>query len=128
MDAAAIVKHFELLGIDNRAASEFYTEDASLEYVQSGERIRGRGNITASRDAYPGRPARFTVRRCAVLGSVAAVELVMVIEGDEPHPVVAILDLRGEAISRERIYIAEPWSPPDYRAAWVEPLTELELM
>lgn len=124
MNAAAITRHFELLGVDNLSASEIYTEDAMLEYVQSGERIRGRDNITASRQAYPGRPTRFSVLRCAMLGTTAAVELVMRIEDDESHPVVAILDLRGDAISRERIYIAEPWPAPAYRAAWAEPLTD----
>jgi hypothetical protein len=124
VEADAITRHFEHLGIDNVAASEIYTQDAILEDVQSGERIRGRDNITASRQAYPGRPTRFAVHRCTILGSTAAVELVMRIEGDEPHPVVAILDLRGDAISRERIYIAEPWPAPAYRAAWVEPLTD----
>src|SRR3954453_13653002 len=103
MDAAAISRPFELLGIDNRAAAEFYNDDAVLEYVQSGERIRGRDNITASRQAYPGQPTRFAVRRCILLGATAAVELVMTIEGDEPHPVVAILDLQDGAISLERI-------------------------
>lgn len=103
VDAAAIDRHFELLGVDNVAASEIYTDDAVLEYVQSGERIRGRDNITASRQAYPGRPTRFSVYRRALLGSTAAVELVMRIGDDEPHPVVAILDLHGERISRERI-------------------------
>ena len=124
MDAASIARHFELLGVDNAAAAEIYTEDAVLEYVQSGERIRGRDNITASRQAYPGRPTRFAVHRCAMLGTTAAVELVMTIGDDEPHPVVAILDLRGDAICRERIYIAEPWPAPGYRAAWVEPPPE----
>ena len=124
VNAAAIARHFELLGVDNPSASEIYTEDAILEYVQSGERIRGRDNITASRQAYPGRPTRFFVHRCTMLGSTAAVELVMHIDGDDPHPVVAILDLRGDAVCRERIYIAEPWPAPAYRAAWVESLTD----
>ena len=120
MDVAQITRHFELLGVDSIAAAEIYTEDAVLEYVQSGERIRGRHHIIASRQAYPGRPTRFTVRRCIMLGESAAVELTMHIQGDEPHPVVAILDLRDNAVSRERIYIADPWPAPTYRAQWVE--------
>jgi hypothetical protein len=71
VDEAAIKRHFELLGIDNVAAAEIYTEDAVLEYVQSNETIRGRVNINASRQAYPGRPTRFSVHRCLVLGATA---------------------------------------------------------
>jgi hypothetical protein len=64
MDEVAIRRHFELIGRDNAAAAEIYTDDAVLEYVQSGERIRGRDNIIASRDAYPGRPTSFEVHGC----------------------------------------------------------------
>jgi hypothetical protein len=31
-----------------------------------------------------------------------------------------VLDLRDGLVVRERIYIAEPWDPPGYRAQWVE--------
>ena len=41
---------------------DIYREDAVLEYPQSGERIRGRRNIQASRFAQPNMK-RFTVRR-----------------------------------------------------------------
>jgi hypothetical protein len=40
---------------------DIYREDALLEYPQSGERIRGRHNIQASRVAQPN-SKRFTVR------------------------------------------------------------------
>jgi hypothetical protein len=123
VDATAIMRHFELLGVDNDAAAEIYTDDAVLEYVQGNERIRGRDNIIASRRASPQGPTRFSVYRCMMFGATAAVELVLHIEGQESHPVVAILDLNGDAISRERIYIAEPWASPEYRATWSEPIT-----
>jgi hypothetical protein len=118
--AAALVRHFELIGADNTAAAEVYADDAVLEYVQSGERIRGRADIIASRDAYPGRPARFEVHRIVGDDAARAAEITMRIEGDDPHPLVAVLDLRDGLVVRERIYIAEPWDPPGYRAQWVE--------
>ena len=46
---------------------EIYREDATLEYPQSGERIRGRRNIQASRVAQPN-SKRFTVRRIVGAG------------------------------------------------------------
>jgi hypothetical protein len=124
MDEEALRRHFELLGVDNGAAAEFYTDDATLEYLPSGELIRGRASIVASRNAYPGRPTHFRMGRYFAAEGRVAVELTMFIEGDVPHPVAAILDVRDGLISRERLYICEPWEAPAYRARWVEPLDE----
>ena len=118
--AARIAEHFEAIGKDEVRAAEIYADDAVLEYVQSGERIRGIANITASRRAYPGRQAPFEVRRSGGTPELQVVELTMHIEGDEPHPVVAVLDLEDGRVVRERIYIAEPWEPAAYRAQWAE--------
>ena len=57
---------------DFEAEHEIYHDDAVLEYPQSGERIRGRDNIQASRFAQPNKK-RFLVRRilgAADLGSL----------------------------------------------------------
>jgi hypothetical protein len=54
--------------------------------VQSGERIRGKANIIASRQAYPGRPAGFTVHRSAGSAAVQVVELTLWFDGGDPHP------------------------------------------
>lgn len=124
VDEEGLRRHFELLGVDNEAAAESYSDDAVLEYMPSGERIRGRAAITASRQAYPGRPTHFRVDRWFGTGDHAAVELTMFIDGDVPHPVAATLDLRDGLISRERLYICEPWEAPQYRARWAEPLCE----
>ncbi|HZC69575.1 MAG TPA: nuclear transport factor 2 family protein [Jatrophihabitans sp.] len=120
MDEETLRQHFESIGIDNSAAAELYTDDATLEYVQSGERIRGRSAITASRNAYPGRPTHFRMERWFGAEDRVAVELTMFIDGDVPHPVAAILDVRDGLICRERIYICEPWEAPAYRAQWAE--------
>ena len=48
------------------AEHEIYRDDAILEYPQSGERIRGRHNIQASRTAQPN-AKHFEVRR--IIGS-----------------------------------------------------------
>jgi hypothetical protein len=48
------------------AEHEIYHDDAVLEYPQSGERIRGRRNIQASRFAQPNKK-RFMVRREATV-------------------------------------------------------------
>ena len=69
-----------------------------LEYVNSGERIRGKANIIASRQAYPGRPASFEIDRSGGTSDLQVVELTMHIEGDKPHPVVAVLDFEARAV------------------------------
>ena len=120
--AQAIARHFEAIGNDEQLAGEIYADDAVLEYVQSGERIRGKANIIASRQAYPGRPAAFELHRCVGTSDLQVVELTLRFDGDDPHPVVAIIEFRDAKAVRERIYIAEPWDPPAYRARWVEPL------
>jgi ketosteroid isomerase-like protein len=45
---------------DFETEHQIYREDAVLEYPQSGERIRGRRNIQASRFAQPSRKRRMS--------------------------------------------------------------------
>lgn len=117
---ARIREHFEAIGRDEGRAGEIHADDAVLEYVQSRERIPGKANIIASRQAYPGRPAAFEVVRVFGTPEIQTAELIHRFEGDEPHPVVAILEFRDGLVVRERIYIAEPWEPAAYRAAWAD--------
>ncbi|OHU39173.1 hypothetical protein BKG79_12080, partial [Mycobacteroides chelonae] len=60
---------------DFDAEHRVYRDDAVLEYPQSGERIRGRANIQASREAQPNNK-RFTVRRITGSGDLWVSELV----------------------------------------------------
>ena len=57
-----------------------YQEDAVLEYPQSGERIRGRRNIQASRVAQPS-SKRFTVRRIVGEGDLWVTEFILAYDG-----------------------------------------------
>jgi hypothetical protein len=115
----AIAAHFAAIGRDEDEAGAIYADDAVLEYVQSGERIVGRDAIVATRKAYPGRPAAFSVERIAGSGSHWVAELILRIEGEDPHFVAAILDAHDGNVTREALYIAEPWDAPSYRASWV---------
>lgn len=125
---AAIEAHFGAIGKDEVAAGEIYADDAVLEYVQSRERIRGKANIIAARQAYPGPPAAFSIVRVSGHGDAWTAELILRFDGADPHPVAAVLELRGGKVVREAIYIAEPWDPPAYRARWADmaPLGEIE--
>ena len=118
--AARIADHFEAIGKDSVRAAEIYADSIVLEYVNSGERIRGKADIIASRQAYPGPPMFFEIGRSGGTSELQVVELTAHFEGELPHPVVAVLDFEAGQCVRERIYVAEPWEPPSYRSQWAE--------
>ena len=95
-----------------------YGADAVLEYPQSGERIRGRDHIQASRTAQPN-AKRFTVRRIVGGGDLWISELVLTYDG-VPNYVVSIMEFGDGQIVRETQYFGEGFEPGPSRAQWVE--------
>ena len=95
-----------------------YDEQAVLEYPQSGERIRGRRHIQASRMAQPD-AKRFAVRRVLGAGSLWISEL-EVRYGERRFHVVSVMEFDGDRVVRETQYFAEPFEPGSSRAQWVE--------
>ncbi len=121
---AAIQAHFEAIGRDEPLAGEIYAEDAILDYPQGGERIRGKANIIATRAAYPGPHSTFELNECTGDGDLWVADLTLRFDNVDPHRVAAVLEFHGDLVWRERIYIADPWDPPAYRARWAERLEE----
>jgi len=121
-------------GQDNRLKLERYLQgalDAEQEYAirhedvvidmpQSGERIRGRDNMKAMQDAYPG-PPQVTVRRIVGSGDVWVVELRSDYSGRIYHA-LNIIEFREGKIIWETRYYADPFEAPAWRAQWVEPI------
>lgn len=105
---------------DFEAEHQIYREDAVLEYPQSGERIRGRRNIQASRSAQPNRK-RFAVRRIVGDANLWVTESVITYDG-EPSYSVSIMELKDGKVSRETQYFGDPFEPGPSRAQWVEPM------
>jgi hypothetical protein len=97
---------------------QIYRADAILDYPQSGERIRGRANIQASRAAQPN-IKRFTVRRTLGGGDLWISELVMTYDG-QPNYVVSIMEFEGGEVVHETQYFSDPFEPGPSRAQWVE--------
>ena len=97
---------------------QIYRDDAVLEYPQSGERIRGRASIHASRGAQPN-TKRFTVRRMLGDGDLWISELVLTYDG-QPYYVVSIMEFEGGEVVRETQYFGDPFEPGASRAQWVE--------
>jgi ketosteroid isomerase-like protein len=103
---------------DFEVEHDIYWEDAVLEYPQSGERIRGRRNIQASRMAQPS-SKRFQVRRIVGTGNLWVTEFILSYDG-KPSYTVSIIEFRGDKIARETQYFADPFEPGPSRAHLVE--------
>ena len=103
---------------DFEAEHQIYREDAVLEYPQSGERIRSRHNIQASRAAQPN-TKRFTVRRIQGGGDLWISELVLTYDA-QPYYVVSVMEFEGGEVVHETQYFGDPFEPGASRAQWVE--------
>jgi SnoaL-like domain len=119
-DIRAALDHHWAASDANEFAAEhdIYREDAVLEYPQSGERIRGRRNIQASRVAQPSRK-RFTVRRILGAADLWITELVIAYDA-RPSYTVSIMEFRDGKVARETQYFGDPFAPGPSRAQWVE--------
>ena len=103
---------------DFETEHEIYHDDAVLEYPQSGERIRGRRNIQASRTAQPNKK-RFTVRRVLGAGDLWVSEFILTYDG-APSYTVSIMEFSDGKVARETQYFGDPFAPGPSRAQWVE--------
>ena len=119
---AALQRHWDASDAnDFTTEHQIYRADAVLEYPQSGERIRGRANIQASRTAQPNLK-RFTVRRTHGSGNLWVSELVMTYDG-KPSYVVSIMEFEGAQVVHETQYFSDPFEPGPSRAQWVEKMS-----
>jgi hypothetical protein len=97
---------------------DIYQENALLEYPQSGERIRGRNNIQASRIAQPN-AKRFSVRRIVGAGDLWITEFILTYDNSLSYS-VSIMEFRDGKVARETQYFGDPFAPGPSRAQWVE--------
>ena len=115
----ALRRHWDASDANDFATEhQIYRADAILDYPQSGERIRGRANIQASRAAQPN-IKRFTVRRTLGGSDLWISELVMTYDG-QPNYVVSIMEFEGGEVVHETQYFSDPFEPGPSRAQWVE--------
>jgi hypothetical protein len=116
---AALDRHWAASDVnDFEAEHDIYREDAVLEYPQSGERIKGRRNIQASRVAQPN-SKRFTVRRIVGSGDLWVTEFILTYDG-RPSYTVSVMEFEDGKVARETQYFADPFEPGPSRARWVE--------
>ena len=121
MDAATVramlEQHFQYAGSDPDRAHEMYHEDAVLAFPQSGELFVGVDNFREWRSNYPA-DTSVEFREVRGQGDIWVAELSISYEGNPPSFGISILELRGDKIARESIYVAEGWEAPEWRARW----------
>ena len=116
---AALHRHWTASDMgDFVAEHEIYADQAVLEYPQSRERIRGAGDIQASRMAQPSRK-RFTVQRLLGSGALWISEIILTYD-EKPVFVVSIMEFQNGKVVRETQYFGAPFSPGPSRAQWAE--------
>ena len=103
---------------DFETEHHIYSEDAVLEYPQSGERTSGRRNIQNQRASQPSKK-RFDVRRIIGSGDLWVTEFILTYDG-KPTYTVSIMEFKGDKVARETQYFADPFVAPASRAQWVE--------
>jgi SnoaL-like protein len=121
MDAESVKsmlrQHFENAGSDPGTAHAMYHEDAVLEFPQSGERFVGVENFREWRSNYPA-STRFEFREVRGADDVWVAEVTVTYDEGPENFGVSILELRGDKIARETIYVAEGFDAPEWRAQW----------
>ena len=116
---AALMQHWAASDTnDFELEHQIYRDDAVLEYPQSGELIRSRHNIQASRAAQPNLK-RFNVRQVRGSGDLWISELVLTYDG-KPFYTVSIMEFEDGKVAHETQYFGDPFEPGPSRAQWVE--------
>ncbi len=100
------------------SSTTLYREDAVLEYPQSGERIRDRHNIQASRVAQSN-SKRFRVRRIVGTGDLWVTEFILAYDG-RPSYSVSVMEFLNGKVAHETQCFADPFEPGPSRARCVE--------
>lgn len=105
---------------DWEAVGRLLHDAFTLDWPQSGERIRGRANFIAVNASYPAvGPWRFAVRRIVadVDGAVSDVE----VTAPEVHArVVSFFEPRDGLIARITEFWPDPFAAAAWRTQWVE--------
>jgi ketosteroid isomerase-like protein len=97
---------------------ELFHDDATMDWPQSGERVRGAENRRAIYGAFPQLPT-ITPRRMTSAGDLVVAEATLDY-GGPTYETVFIFEFRDGKIVTETAYWSEAFDPPQWRAQWVE--------
>lgn len=129
---------------DFDALATLLADDYVDEMPQSGERIRGRANVRAIADHYPGGVGTVDSATSRIVGAddryvMTPTFSVLRIEGSgdqftysgtvtygngETWHIIAIVQVRNGKIARSTTYYAAPFEAPAWRAPYVERMDE----
>jgi ketosteroid isomerase-like protein len=100
------------------AMEKFYHDDVVVEWPQSGERIKGKDNVRAVNENYPGFP-KAKMGNIRAAGDLGIAEAELDYDG-KIYRGVSIMEFEGEKIRKQTDYFSEPFEAPEWRAKWVE--------
>ena len=116
---AALSRHWAASDANDFATEhQIYSEDAILDYPQSGERIRGRANIQASRTLQANKK-RFKVRRILGFERLWITEYILYYD-ETPFFTVSIMEFKDRKVAHETQYFNEPFEASAWRSRFVE--------
>jgi ketosteroid isomerase-like protein len=97
---------------------ELFQDDATMDWPQSRERVRGAANRRAIYQSFPQLPT-ITPHRMQSQGDLVVAEATLDYAGPK-YETVFIFEFRDGKIAKETAYWSEAFDPPEWRAKWVE--------
>lgn len=97
---------------------ELFQDDATMDWPQSRERVRGAVNRRAIYQTFPQLPT-ITPHRLQSQGDLVVAEATLDYAGPK-YETVFIFEFRDGKIAKETAYWSEAFDAPEWRAKWVE--------
>lgn len=105
---------------DFKAVGGLLHDDYTLEWPQSGERIRGRANFVAVNENYPAHGRwEFAIHRIIAEGN-EVVSDVDVTDGIVSGRVLTFSTIRDGKILHQTEFWPDPFEPAEWRTQWIE--------
>jgi len=98
---------------------ELFRDDATMDWPQSRERVRGAANRRAIYQSFPQLPT-ITPHRMQSQGDLVVAEATLDYAGPT-YETVFIFEFIDGKIAKETAYWSEAFEAPEWRAKWVEP-------
>ncbi len=111
-----------IAAINNRdlaALDRIFSEDAIMDWPQSGERIRGGHNRREIYSRFPSLP-KVTTTRMTGSGDLWVLEASLDYGDGEPYQCVFVFEMRDGLIAKEVAYWSKAFPAPEWRKPWVE--------
>ncbi len=122
MDSKTVLEKFwQTMGTnDFYAAAQLLHDDFTLEWPQSGERIRGRENFAKINSAYPAEGKWRFIVNAIVANDEEVVTDISVTDGARHDRAITFSTIRDGKIWKQVEFWPESFDAPAWRAQWVE--------